>query len=470
MGYAVMMSWTVVAVTLPSIVAGQELVHPREMNLQRPAFQLPDTAQFMFNLQNGLRGFVVGDRRTELITLTAFVRAGTADDRVQGAAEALAYLLGTRGPCWMAPGRFAAAIDEMAARYEVRISEEFTEISLNVPTEDAGRALEIFSGMVREPCIYEEGVEEFRRETARRAAPLHRVPRVAEGTVADASFDIAMALFEEHLYGDHPYNAAVTLEDAARLTVEDVERFHEDYFVPANAVVAVAGAVEPREIVREVDQRFGDWEVRRPPRPQAAPDVRTTAPRQEYRYAVDKLQTWVVLGHELPPVDPRDWPALEVMNYILGGGHFDTRLFKEARDKRGLTNDASGFPEPNVRGPGTYTFRTSGRPEVAQQLVDIILREIERIREEPVSDEELAVAKGALADGDLAMKFANGHTAARFMAEEYAKYGTLVHLVRYPDRIRDVSVGDLRDAARRYLHPDRMLIVTVGPSEVEARE
>ena len=154
-------------------------------------------------------------------------------------------------------------------------------------------------------------------------------------------------------------------------------------------------------------------------------------------------------------------PALQVMNYILGGGHFDTRLFREARDKTGYTNDASGFLESNVRGPGSYTFRTYGRPEVAQELVDIIFREIERIQNELVSEEELFTAKGALIDGDFAMQFINGHTVARTFAEGYAKYGGFRQLVLYPDWIDDVSAEDVRDAARRYLHPERMTVLLI---------
>ena len=149
------------------------------------------------------------------------------------------------------------------------------------------------------------------------------------------------------------------------------------------------------------------------------------------------------------------------MNYILGGGHFDTRLFREARDKRGLTNDASGFMEFNTRGPGSYTFRTYGRHEVAQQLIDIVFAEIDRIRNELVSEEELFVAKGALIDGEFAMRFENGHAMARTMAEEHVRYGTLAHLARYVGRVDDVSAEDVRRAAQRYLNPERMIEVVV---------
>jgi zinc protease len=212
---------------------------------------------------------------------------------------------------------------------------------------------------------------------------------------------------------------------------------------------------------REIDLRFADWEPRQAPTLQRGQGI-DTPPRATYRYHSDKLQSWIVIGHELPRVSPEDMPALEVMNYILGGGHFDTRLFREARDRRGLTNDASGFLELNVRGPGSYTFRTYGRHDVAQQLIDITFAEIERIRNDLVTEEELEVAQGALTDGAFLMRFESGVAVARTFAMELVLYGGFQHLYDYVRQVRRVSREDVRRAARRYLHPERMAVVVVG--------
>jgi zinc protease len=173
----------------------------------------------------------------------------------------------------------------------------------------------------------------------------------------------------------------------------------------------------------------------------------------------------LVLGSVLPVVPREDEAALEVMNYILGGGHFDTRLFREARDKRGLTNDASGFLEPAVSGPGTYTFRTYGRPGAVRLLLHLTLAEIERMRAAPVTEEELFVARGALADGVFAIRYRDGWATARSFAEEHARYGDPSWSDAYPERVRAVTAADVLSAARTYLHPERMTIVLVGPME-----
>ena len=432
----------------------QELPHPREMGFTEVQIQIPDTARFLFRLDNGLTGFTVQDIRMPLVQFSAFVRVGTGDANKRGVAEVLAMLL-RRGPCWMGPNRFHEAMDRMAGKLTVVMTQDMTEITLNVPTEDFSQGLRIFSGIIRAPCIEQDGLEEFRQRGVSASTP------PVGAVVENGSLELAVDLFNRRLFEGHRYSEVITSEDAAAITIEDVEDFHREFFSPGNMVLAVSGALDAGAMLSEVDQRFTDWEARRLPRLATESDVRTPV-RATYRYRSDKLQTWIVIGHELPRVSPNDLPALQVMNYILGGGHFDTRLFREARDKRGLTNDASGFLEFNLRGPGTYTFRTYGRHEVAQQLIDLTFAEIERIRSELVSEEELLVAKGALTDGEFAMKFANGHAVARTFAQELARYGTFGHLFEYVRRVRSVSREDVRRAARRYLHPERMAVVIVG--------
>ncbi len=451
----VLMAAVVLSTILTTAGGAQQLPHPREMGFTPLQFQIPDTAQFEFRLDNGLTGFAVEDMRVPLVQFSAFARVGKGDGE-QGVAEALAMFF-HGGPCWMGPdsNRFQNELDRLAGELSIVMTANTTEITLNVPAEDARAALRIFAGIVRAPCIERSGLEEFRRRGVS-----HPTPPV-DGSVEDGSLDLAVDLFRRRLFDSHEYSDVVTAEDAAAITLEDVEDFHRDFFNPANMVVAVAGAWDATEMLREVDLRFADWEPRRAPTLDSGQDIETP-PRATYRYHADKLQTWIVIGHEFPRVAPEDLPAVEVMNYILGGGHFDTRLFREARDRQGLTNDASGFLEWNVRGPGSYTFRTYGRHEVAQQLIDITFAEIERIRNDLVSDEELAVAQGALAEGAFPMRFKDGIALARTFAMELVLYGGFRHLYDYVRRVRRVSREDVRSAARRYLHPERMAVVVVG--------
>jgi zinc protease len=151
------------------------------------------------------------------------------------------------------------------------------------------------------------------------------------------------------------------------------------------------------------------------------------------------------------------------MNYILGAYHLDARLFREARELRGLTNDNSSFLEPAVRGPGTYTFQTYGRPEAVRLLVDVTFRELEKIRETRATEQEIFVARGALVDGTHAARYATGADAARSYALEWLRRGDHSWSASYPDRIAAVTLEQVQDMARKYIHPERMIVAVVGP-------
>ncbi len=448
---------TVVAIVLASAgrpAAAQQVPPPRQMGFKPLEIQIPDTAQFEFTLENGLVGFAVPEVRAPIVKFSAFARAGTGDGNKRGVAQAVVASM-RRGPCWMGPNRFAEVMDGMAGQLSITMTADITEISLNVPSEDASQGLRMFAGILRAPCIERSVLEDFAQNGVSSPTP----PPGA--SLEDGSMERAVELFNRRLFTGHRYSDEITAADAAEITLDDLQDYHQDFINPSNLVLAVSGDFDLLEMVREIDQRFADWEPHRPRALRRGSNI-DTPPRATYEYSAGKLQTWIVMGHELPRVSPGDIPALQVMNYILGGGHFDTRLFRETRDKRGLTNDASGFLELNMRGPVTYTFRTYGRHEVAQELIDIVFAEIERIQTELVSEEELFVAKGGLSDGDFAMRFEDGHAVARTFAEELVKYGTFEHLFRYVRRVRSVSAEDVRRAARRYLHPERMAVVVLG--------
>jgi zinc protease len=333
---------------------------------------------------------------------------------------------------------------------------DLTDVTLQVPVEHAAQGLRLFSGIVREPCIDRQVLEEF-QITPR--APVLSIPAAQIETPA-SDIGAALDLFYSRLFAGHPYTVVVTPGEIAELTVDDVERFHRDYFTPTNMVLAVSGLFVPPLFLRDVDQRFGDWEGRAPPRLRNAPRVELPL-RETYRYPTGEPESWIVVGHELAQVRPGDVAALDVANFILGGGHTDSRLIQEAGLRRGLANDVRSVSQRNARGPGTYTIRTYGDPQGADDLVEIIESEVERMRTEAVTEQELAAAKKALLN-IFAARFRDGHEIAAAFARALAWGGGLEALVTYPRLLNDVSVEDVRRAADRYLNPERLLVVVVG--------
>ena len=430
----------------------QEYPHPREMDLPETTFTRPNPDDVRMELDNGLTAYVVEEHEVPLVTLTAFVRSGTAYDEKQGAAEALEGAL-RRGA---GLDGFRDHLSTMVADYAVTGSPERFEVSLNVPAEHAAEATALLADVLRQPALAEADVQALQAGSAAQ-------DEAGGGRYGEGGLQAASQRLREVVLGDHPYGHTPTSEEASALTSDDVAAFHNAFFVPSNVVLAVSGDFDAAAARAMLEEHFGDWEGGEAPSLPPPPDVRPATERQAFAHDLDTRQAWLALGHAIPPVAMEEQAALDVMNYILGGGHFDTRLFRATRDRRGLTNDASSFPEPGMQGPGLYAILTSGRHAVIPELVDLVMQEVERIRTEPVSEEDLFVARKALAEGVYAMRFEDGNATARTFALEWAERGDHEETATYPDRVRAVTGEDVQTAAQRYLHPDRMQMVILGP-------
>lgn len=437
---------------------GQDYTHPRDMGLDDTGYKTPDPNNFRLELENGLVAYVVEDHQVPLVTITAFVRAGTAGDDKQGSAEFLVRIMERWGHSRITPEEFRLWLQNSAADFSIDQGPEITRISLNVGKEDAWKALEHLAALLQWPNLSETFVA---------AMPGNALPTMepTDGGEYEGSLGAAIERFKAILFEGHPYSESPSKEDYNKLNSRDLRAYHQKFFVPGNTTIALAGDFETGLARQKLTEHLGNWPSGPVPEKRKTRAIHTSRMPQVYTYPSDKLQAWVVMGHALPIVPEKDQAALDVMNYILGGGHFDTRLFRETRDKRGLTNDDSGFPEPNWFGPGSYTFRTYGRPEVIHLLVELTLKEIRRIRSETVSEEELFVARNALADGVCQMQFETGHSTAMTFAEEWLRYVNHKNTRSAVDRIRHVSAGDVLAMAKKYLHPDRMLMVIMGPIE-----
>lgn len=459
MSTAVLMALGAVAVVVASAAPlnAQVTPHPREMGLTTPESTRPNPADHRIELSNGLVTYVVQDDAVPLVTITMFIGAGYVDGK-EGAAEAFVHGLRQNGPAGMLPGAFRKSLEWMTADYSVLLGPEQIEITFDVPVEDTWEALGLVATMlIGGPALSQDDIAALQSRAA-----------ASEGAY-DPSLDGAAALHRATVLGGTSYGHQATEADFAALSLNDISDFRSDFVVARNISIGVAGPVSAESVEERLENGFigvapGNRNERRATSAPDGPSSRTV-----HSYAADKLQGWWVIGHALPAVPEEDEAALQVMNYILGGGHFDTRLFRATRDRRGLTNDDSGFLEMNRDGPGTYAFHTYGRPEAVRLLLHLTLEEAERIRSEPVTEEELFVAKGALADGVFAAGYRDGWASARTLAAEWARHGSHDASRSYQQRVRSVTADDVLEAARRYLHPDRMTAVLVGPiDDIEA--
>jgi zinc protease len=432
---------------LTGTALAQDYTHPRDMDLPAPAFERPDPASLQLQLDNGIVAYVAGDHRAPLATLTVYLGIGTGHG-ADGAAPALAAAL-RAGPADLPAGEFNARLDDMFAVYSVTQHSEETVVHIDVPVEHAWRGASLVADTLAGP----------RFAAAPGATPSGDA--TAEGGIDYGyTLDRAVARFHEPLFDGHPFRRNANGKggaDAARALLEEGLR-------AGNIAVAFAGDFNAGSARRELAGAFGRVPVGAPldePRGFAMPGLPER--RQLLLEDVDRDQGWVVIGHELPVVPAADEAALHVMDYILGAYHLDSRLYRNSRERRGLTNDNSSFLETGVHGPGAYSFRTYGRPEAVRLLVEITFEELGRMRETLPTDDELFVARGALVDGLYAERYATGTAATRAYAREWLHHGGHERSASYPQRIRAVTGEDVRAAAAKYLHPERAIITVIGP-------
>jgi predicted Zn-dependent peptidase len=390
--------------------------------------------------------------------MSAFIRAGLVSDESQGAAESLQDALKNSGPSGTSSSDFEASLKQMTAEFVVEMHDEWTEITLNVPAEDLDQALSIFAGLLRDPAISEANIERAATGVTPEANDLGGESGAA---LYEGSMNTAVDRFYEIIYKGHPYGRRPTTDDFNDLHAADVANFHARYFVPGNMTIAVAGAIDLEEINSRLVDLFGDWAAADVPEVKPMPAITRTRSALHH-VPSNKLQSWMVIGHDLPPVPLGEQAALEVMNYIMGAVHLNTRMMRETRYKYGYTNDASGFLEDQWYGPGGYTFRSYSRPEVIENIYDNMMGEIIRIRNEEVTEHEMFVAKGALADGSFPVRYLDGYALTRNFALERLRYGNHNRSASYVKRIRAVSKDDVLNAARSYLRPDEMQVILVG--------
>jgi len=385
------------------------------------------------------------------------------NDEKQGAAESLQDALKNSGPSGTSSSDFKSSLKQMAAEFVVEMHDEWTEITLNVPAEDLDQALPIFAGLLREPAISDANIERAARSVAPEANDLGGESGAA---LYEGSMKAAVDRFYEIIYKGHPYGRRPTAGNFNALHSADVANFHARYFVPGNMTIAVAGAIDLEEITGRLVDLFGDWAAADVPDAKQMPAITRTRAALHHMPS-NKLQSWLVIGHDLPPVPLEEQAALEVMNYIMGAVHLNTRMMRETRYKYGYTNDASGFLEDHWYGPGGYTFRSYSRPEVIENIYENMMGEIIRIRSEEVTEHEMFVAKGALADGSYPVRYLDGYALTRNFALERLRYGDHDRSASYVQRIRAVSKDDVLNAARKYLRPDNMQIILLGEDAFE---
>jgi zinc protease len=277
---------------------------------------------------------------------------------------------------------------------------------------------------------------------------------------------VAERAFREALYPEgHPYHnrTAGFLETVDNISRDDMVAFYTRYFRPDRALLFVVGDVEPEEIVAKAQDLFGGWRAGGEElEPYAVPDVTTPQGAHNiYKFVSGKTQNDIVLGFPGLRRTAPDYYTFDLMNLLLGRIGLMGRLGKNVRDEQGLAYHAGSSFEAGL-GAGPWAVRAGVNPSSVLRAIESIRHEIERIRTEPISPEELEGGKrymtGVL---PLRLETSNGLLGA---LSEIELFGLgYDYISRYPDIIGSLTPEIVGEVAKRRLSSQDYVVSVAGP-------
>ncbi len=284
--------------------------------------------------------------------------------------------------------------------------------------------------------------------------------------------DRASREFYALVYGKHPYARAElgTLEHVRKLTRKDCQDFHASLFRPNNTLIAIVGDFDSARIIELIKKKTAEWKpADLPPLPKV--DVPMPAKFMQKVFTdPDAAQTHVYLGHPGVKRDNPDYYKLLVMDNVLGTGPgFTDRLSANLRDRQGLAYTVNAQIASSASDQvGTFNGYIGTFPEKFTWVRDGFLKEIRKIRDEPPTAQEVDDAKKYLT-GSLAFRtIRNEQVAGLLLAID--RYGLgLNYLEDYRKRVEAVTAQDVQAVAKKYLDPDRLIVVAVGAIDADGK-
>ena len=405
-------------------------------------------------LENGLTVILMEYKRVPLIHYRAVVRGGSVIDSTgrEGVAEMTTALM-REGTTTRSASQIARAIDFIGGSLSAAAGLEYCAVQAEVLAKDADVGLDLFSDIILHPTFPQDELE---RERKQRLATLE--------SMKEDPATVASTVFTATIFGDHPYGRQTvgTRTSVAAVTREHLLEFHQRTFVPNNCVLVIVGDFRSAEMLGKIRRTFGEWNKG------TAYTVALPMPRRLTGRKVvlvdkpDATQIQIVAGNIGIDIKHPDAFAVRVANTVLGGG-FTSRLMEALRVNRSLTYGvASSFPS-NLFG-GTCVISTYTKNESLKEMLDAMLGEVRKFRDQGAARDEWKKAQNFLA-GSLARGMQTpGALASRLTETEIYAFPS-DYIETYIERVRAVSQEDVRRVAREHFPLEDMLIVLVAPAE-----
>jgi len=448
----------VIALTVPMLAAcagNLALGDPRQMTFKPVEFTPPEPDRVV--LENGMVVYLLEDHELPLISMTATMRTGSWLDPADkiGLASLTGSIMRTGGGGGLSSEQVDEELEQFAGDVGISIGRQSGSASLDVLSKDLKRGLQIFAGLIRTPAFEPARVE---------LAKLQAIEGIRRRQ--DTPGSIVGREFVKLLYGaDHPTARESTIGSITRLTRDDLVAFHRKTVHPNGMILGVTGDFDKSAMLTLLREVFSDWKKGEVPVLTIADVPQDQTAKPVVRFVnKETSQTHLRIGHlSIKEQDP-DYVALAIANDILGGSSFRSRLFNDVRTKRGLAYSVGSRLNSGVHDQGVWLMRAETKLPSTQEVITRFVANMERMRTELVTDNELAEAKEAYVNSFVFSFASSSAIVGRLIELEYDGLPK-DFLQQLRARVIALTKEEILAAAKKHFNPERLTVVAVGAGE-----
>ncbi|WP_372801900.1 M16 family metallopeptidase [Paracoccus seriniphilus] len=401
----------------------------------------------------GVEAWLVEDHSIPFVALKLDFKGGASLD-APGKRGAINLMTATleEGAGKLDATEYAQALEDLGARLNFDVSDDSLGISMQALTENRDEAAGLLAQALAQPRFDDSAVERVRAQ----------VQAIIRSEASDPQ-SIAAKEMARQAWGDHPYGSSIngTPDSVAALTRKDLVTAKNRVLARDRVVVGAAGDITPEELGLMLDKILGGLpEKGTAPLPERA-ELQLTGGVTVIDW--DSPQTIVSFAGPGLPIDDPDYFAAYVANHILGGGGFSSRLMEEIREKRGLTYGVGTGLATGIYGQ-TWRGGMAGSNATTGQAIDLIRAEWDRMRQEGVSEQELADAKTYLT-GEYPLRFDGNGKIASILSGMQLIGLPIDYIDTRNARVEAVTADDVKRVSQRLLKSDELRFVLVGRPE-----
>jgi zinc protease len=409
-------------------------------------------------LSNGMRVLLLENHELPQISGFGLVRTGNLfdpPDRI-GLASVTGAAIRSGGTESKTSDHIDEELENIAASVETGIGETSGSVSFSCLKENTDEVMGVFKDVITHPAFREDKIDLIKRQLMSAISRRNDEPQ-----------EIAQREFTDILYGrKSPYGWDMEYATVMNIKRPDVVAFYKRYFFPENIILAVYGDFKSADMKVQLEKLFADWTVKQPPVP--------PFPRVKFDYQPgvylgvkdDVAQTTFYMGQPGGMLNNPDRAALDVMADILGGG-FRGRLFKRLRTQLGYVYGVYANWGANFDHPGLFSISGSTRSATTVKTIAAAREEVDKIRREPVTEEELESAKESVLNSFVFAFDTPAKTVRRLLNYYYFGYPT-DFIFQYQKAIKALNIDDISRVAKQYLDPSKFIVVAVGnPKEFD---